>query len=112
MELTMSMFATKADYWESRAKLAAAAFEREQARADAAEVRAELAEKDAERYRWLAAQATQQADSIGPIFRIDVRRRIDGTPFSLTAAIDAAMALHNARIECAAEGEAGSRPLE
>lgn len=47
--------------------------------------------KDAERYRWLAAKATQQADSIGPIFRIDVRRKNDGTPFSLGAAIDAAM---------------------
>lgn len=48
--------------------------------------------KDAERYRWLAAKATQQADSIGPIFRIDVRRKNDGTPFSLGAAIDAATA--------------------
>ncbi len=48
--------------------------------------------KDAERYRWLSNQATQQADAIGPIFRMDVRRRSnDATLFSLSAAIDAAM---------------------
>lgn len=47
--------------------------------------------RDAERYRRLAARATQQADSIGSIFRIDVRRKKDGTPFSVGAAIDVAM---------------------
>lgn len=46
---------------------------------------------DAERYRWLSEQATQQADANGPIFRISVRRSEDRTLFSLSAAIDAAI---------------------
>lgn len=46
--------------------------------------------KDAERYRKLSAMATQQADSLGPIFRIDVRRSAPYL-FNFDAAIDAAM---------------------
>ena len=43
--------------------------------------------KDAERYRYLSSMATQQADTIGPIFRIDVRRT-PKTLFNFDAAID------------------------
>lgn len=46
--------------------------------------------RDAERYRKLSAMATQQADSLGPIFRIDVRRSAPHL-FNFDAAIDAAM---------------------
>lgn len=46
--------------------------------------------RDAARYRWLAEQATQQADAQGPIFRIDVRRT-EQTLFNLGCAIDRAM---------------------
>lgn len=46
--------------------------------------------RDAARYRWLAEQATQQADTLGPIFRIDVRRS-EQTLFNLGSAIDRAM---------------------
>ena len=49
--------------------------------------------KDAERYRYLSSMATQQADTIGPIFRIDVRRT-PKTLFNFDAAID-----HARRIE-------------
>lgn len=46
--------------------------------------------KDAERYRWLRDNAcTTQADSLGPIFRMDVR--ITGK-WHLGIAIDAAIA--------------------
>lgn len=48
------------------------------------------AREDAARYRWLRAMATQQADSLGPIFRIDVRRSAPYL-FNFDAAIDAAM---------------------
>ena len=51
----------------------------------------EAAREDAERYRWLRAMATQQADSLGPIFRIDVRRSAPYL-FNFDAAIDAALA--------------------
>lgn len=46
--------------------------------------------KDAERYRCLSSMATQQADSLGPIFRIDVRRSAPYL-FNFDAAVDAAM---------------------
>jgi hypothetical protein len=46
--------------------------------------------RDAARYRWLRAMATQQADSLGPIFRIDVRRSAPYL-FNFGAAVDAAM---------------------
>ena len=45
--------------------------------------------EDALRYRYLSSMATQQADTLGPIFRIDVRR----TPkalFNFDAAVDQA----------------------
>lgn len=67
--------------------------------AEVDELRAEVAalqaenerlRKDAGRYRWLRAMATQQADSLGPIFRIDVRRSAPYL-FNFDAAIDAAM---------------------
>ena len=75
--------------------------ERESLRDEAAALLRELAAEadaeierlraDAERYRWLSEQATQQADANGPIFRISVRRSEDRTLFSLSAAIDAAI---------------------
>lgn len=46
--------------------------------------------RDAERYRCLSSMATQQADYLGPIFRIDVRRS-EPYLFNFDAAIDAAM---------------------
>lgn len=49
--------------------------------------------KDAERYRKLREMATQQADSLGPIFRIDVRRSAPYL-FNFDAAID-----HARRVE-------------
>ena len=53
------------------------------------EERDELA-KDAARYRCLSAMATQQADSLGPIFRIDVRRS-EPYLFNFDAAVDAVL---------------------
>lgn len=50
--------------------------------------------RDAARYRWLAEQATQQADARGPIFRIDVRRT-EKTLFNFGGAIDCAMEVSN-----------------
>lgn len=50
----------------------------------------EAARKDAARYRCLSAMATQQADYLGPIFRIDVRRS-EPYLFNFDAAVDAAM---------------------
>jgi len=50
----------------------------------------EAERKDAERYRWLSAMATQQADYLGPIFRIDVRRS-EPHLFNFDAAVDAAI---------------------
>lgn len=50
----------------------------------------EAAQKDAARYRCLSAMATQQADYLGPIFRIDVRRS-EPYLFNFDAAVDAAM---------------------
>lgn len=47
--------------------------------------------KDAARYRCLSAMATQQADYLGPIFRIDVRRS-EPYLFNFDAAVDAAIA--------------------
>ena len=44
--------------------------------------------KDAERYRCLSSMATQQADYLGPIFRIDVRRS-EPYLFNFDAAVDA-----------------------
>ena len=49
--------------------------------------------EDAERYRYLSSVATQQADTLGPIFRIDVRRTPQ-TMFNFDAAVD-----HARRIE-------------
>ena len=43
--------------------------------------------KDALRYRYLSSMATQQADTLGPIFRIDVRRTPQ-TLFNFDAAVD------------------------
>jgi len=100
MELTMSMFATQADYWKARAEAAAAAFEREQARADAAEVRAELAEKNAERYLWLRNEAWGGNNKRGPHL-VEFKpgyvpsRFTDLAEEAADAAVDAAMALHN-----------------
>src|SRR5690606_20567944 len=48
---------------------------------------------DAERYRYLSSMATQQTDTLGPIFRIDVRRTPQ-TLFNFGAAVD-----HARRIE-------------
>lgn len=45
---------------------------------------------DAERYRCLSSMATQQADALGPIFRIDVRRTPQ-TLFNFDAAVDHAI---------------------
>lgn len=53
-----------------------------------AEARADKLAKDAARYRCLSAMATQQADSLGPIFRIDVRRS-ESCLFDFDAAVDA-----------------------
>lgn len=44
--------------------------------------------EDAERYRYLSSMATQQADALGPIFRIDVRRTTPQTLFNFDAAVD------------------------
>lgn len=54
--------------------------------------------EDAQRYRKLRAMATQQADSLGPIFRIDVRRSAPYL-FNFDAAID-----HARRVEGDASG--------
>lgn len=48
--------------------------------------------EDAERYRCLRSMATQQADYLGPIFRIDVRRTTPQTLFNFDAAVDHARA--------------------
>ena len=78
MELSMSMYATSEDYWKARA---------------------ELAEKDAERYRWLR----EQGDS-----RCTEKDGYGGQSLKmgdcLDAAVDAAMALHNAEITGRASG--------
>ena len=50
----------------------------------------EAAKAEILRYRWLRDNATQQADSLGPIFRIDVRRTSNNTLFNIDAAIDKA----------------------
>ena len=47
----------------------------------------EALREDAERYRCLSSMATQQADYLGPIFRIDVRRTPQ-TLFNFDAAVD------------------------
>jgi hypothetical protein len=63
-----------------------------QTQASRAALLAEIAalRKDAERYRWLRDNAcTAQANTIGPIYRIDVQ--ILGQ-WTLAAAVDAAMA--------------------
>lgn len=44
---------------------------------------------DAERYRWLRDNAYQCADTVGPLFRIDVRRT-EKTLFNFGLAIDVA----------------------
>ena len=51
MELTKSMFASSADYWENEAK-------RYAGNADYWREKAQAAEADAERYRWLRDKAT------------------------------------------------------
>ena len=42
--------------------------------------------------RWRGLEWTQQADSHGPIFVAVVRRNMDGSPWNVDAAIDAALA--------------------
>lgn len=55
--------------------------------------------EDAERYRCLSSMATQQADYLGPIFRIDVRRTPQ-TLFNFDAAVDhARRALEGGKVE-------------
>lgn len=63
-------------------------FEAYQAALESPEVQAW--KKDAERYQKLRAMATQQANTIGPIFRIDVQRTPQ-TLFDFDAAVEAAM---------------------
>lgn len=59
---------------------------------DALEAENERLREDAERYRCLSSMATQQADYLGPIFRIDVRRTTPQTLFNFDAAVDHARA--------------------
>lgn len=73
-----------------RAEQLEAEIEALRAERDALAQENELLRKDAERYRCLSAMATQQADYLGPIFRIDVRRS-EPYLFNFDAAVDAAM---------------------
>lgn len=54
--------------------------------------------EDAERYRCLSSLATQQADHLGPIFRIDVRRSPQNL-FNFDASVD------HARLACGGDHE-------
>lgn len=74
------------------------------------EERNELA-KDAARYRCLSAMATQQADSLGPIFRIDVRRS-EPCLFNFDAAVDAALQAENERLRGAWDDAAAIRAMK
>lgn len=51
----------------------------------------EAAEQDAAKYEFLSDCATQQSDSVGPIFRIDIRRNSEGALFNFNLAVIAAM---------------------
>lgn len=53
--------------------------------------RLEVAEQHAAMYQFLASQATQQADTLGPIFRIDIRRGSESTLFNFYSAVLSAM---------------------
>ena len=70
-ELTMSMFATPADYWGNEAK-------RYAGNADYWRVRAQTAEQDAERYLWLRHGDNDERC---------IRLTSDGQPYMLRAAL-------------------------
>lgn len=97
-ELSAVMPSDFKDWWESpseRPRIAAGVIvslrEREALAWEQVDQQAvpEDVRRDAARYRWLSAMATQQADSLGPIFRIDVRRS-EPYLFNFDAAVDAA----------------------
>ena len=77
-DLTMSMFATPADYWENEAK-------RYAGNADYWREKAQAAEADAERYRWLRSRLP------GAAYRVAGVIYSEGGP-GVDAGIDAAMA--------------------
>jgi len=73
--------------WRAALEAARGDYEALQAERDALQAECEKLRKDAERYRYLSSMATQQADTLGPIFRIDVRRTPQ-TLFNFDAAVD------------------------
>lgn len=88
MELTMSMFATQADYWKARAELAETTVCETAAALGCEPDNEEMlaAAKNVERYRLLRrGQHWSVIDGIGDTLRAD----------ALDAAIDAKLALHN-----------------
>lgn len=58
---------------------------------DTLESKLESTEQDAAMFHFLATNATQQADNLGPLFRIDIRRKSMSTLFNFRAAVIAAM---------------------
>lgn len=110
MELTMSMFATQADYWKARAEIA------ERALADlgvtpkeaaAGVARSKANQKDAERYRWLRHRTGASSGGFHNIYfpELPANWRQGSIAQHLDAAIDAEMAqTHNAPHNRQADG--------